>query len=124
MNNSNIFQSPKEIVDKFCELTNEHQDNVEWFAWPQMFSNTAGPRVGVVAGQAFTKFQIFAFKSLNSDIKLMYCNGIWKHWDGTLGMHWKPDKNDFDRAKKRLPNVEKTKTGDIFINGYPLKINN
>jgi hypothetical protein len=62
---------------------------VEWFAWPEAFPTTAGPSRGMIAGQAFTTFQVFAFRVAGADKGLMYCAGHWQDWGGAMQERWK-----------------------------------
>ena len=59
-------------------------------SWPCIFGSTAGPRAGkgVIAGQAFTQFQVYAFENEYTGKRLKYCHGIWKEWSGVIDDRW------------------------------------
>lgn len=58
---------------------------LSWYSWPELFSSTAGPKRGVVAGQAFTEHQVYGFHyQKEKEIFVKYCNGVWVEWDGEL----------------------------------------
>jgi len=55
-------------------------DELTWWSWPQVFSDTSGPHGGM-AGQMLTTFQVFGFESPAGE-RLMCCDGIWRPWNG------------------------------------------
>jgi len=73
------------MVELLCE-----KHHLKWHSWPVMFPSTAGPRAGkgIVAGQAFTEFQVYAFENEYTGQRIKYCHGIWKEWSGTLDERW------------------------------------
>ncbi len=50
-----------------------HPDDLEYWAWPQQFSSTAGP-FGGVGGQAMTTFTIEAWHD-GRGAAALFCNG-------------------------------------------------
>lgn len=73
------------MIELKCE-----QRHLKWHSWPHLFPSTAGPRAGkgVIAGQAFTEFQVYAFENEYTGEKLKYCHGIWKEWSGAIEDRW------------------------------------
>jgi len=63
-------------------------ENLKMYSWYLMFSSTAGPRTGVIAGQAFTEFQVLGFEDKHTHTFIKYCDGVWKDWTGRIGVHW------------------------------------
>lgn len=57
------------------------REDIRWWAWPEVFANTSGPRMGA-GGQTMTHFQVFGFESPDNGNRLKYCDGIWRSWDG------------------------------------------
>lgn len=73
---------------KLIEICQEAADKLSCNKWHMdvelnvvTFPTTAGPRKGVVAGQAFTDFICIAFNF--DDKRIKYCNGEWRDYDGT-----------------------------------------
>jgi len=70
---------------------------VFFYAWIEMFSNSAGPleTKGIVL-HAFTQFQVVAFVDMRdpSGKALMYCNGVWRDLDPKNGLRWYPESKD------------------------------
>ena len=66
-----------------------HTDSISIYSWPQVFSNSGGPKKGGIVMHAFTTFQVFGFTiTYGNDIHgLMWCNDTWTKWDGST-MDW------------------------------------
>ena len=62
-------------------------DRMMLHAWPEVFSSTAGPRMGI-AGQVLTTFQVMAFEDVYEGKGLMWCAGLWKDWDPNSEKSW------------------------------------
>lgn len=65
------------------------EKDVDFCKWVEVFPTTAGPRWGknVIAGRAFTAFEIFGFNDKNNnDNKIKYCPkaSVWLKWNGKL----------------------------------------
>jgi hypothetical protein len=60
-------------------------EEIEWYAWPQVFSTTAGP--SGVGGTTPTTHQVIAFAPLNGRLQ-RYCCGKWRHWNGKFMQEW------------------------------------
>lgn len=73
------------LAEAAKRLPCEERD-VNWFAWPEVFGSTAGPRSGI-GGQALTTFQVFGFQGYEDD-GLLYCAGIWKPWKNLGELAW------------------------------------
>lgn len=59
----------------------------DYYAWPQIFADSGGPRKGVIVMHAFTTFTVHAYVSSSKTI--LYCNRVWKEIetkDFTIGM--------------------------------------
>jgi len=63
------------------------QPDLEWFAWPEIFPSSSGPRYGV-GGQAMTTFQIIAFAHPSQEKAIKFCAGVWKKWDRVIASRW------------------------------------
>lgn len=61
---------------------------IKFHAWYQSFGSTAGPHRGVIAGSAFTDFQVLGFSKEYSNEHIMYCAGLWQEWSGRVGEQW------------------------------------
>lgn len=77
------------ILKELAENHNCHWREIEWYSWPQVFGTTAGPGAGsgVIAGQGFTTFQVYAF-NLPDEQTFKFCAGYWKQWNGVLMERW------------------------------------
>ena len=62
-------------------------DRLMLHAWPEVFSSTAGPHMGI-AGQAFTTFQVMAFEDVYERKGMMWCAGLWKEWNPDGEKSW------------------------------------
>lgn len=67
------------LLKEASERLEENSSELQWWAWPEVFGSTSGPRGGI-GGQTMTTFQVVAFESNGKRIK--WCSGIWKPWDG------------------------------------------
>lgn len=69
-----------------AEFGNEaaHVNYMDYYAWPQVFSSTAGPFKNRIAGQAFTSFTIEAW--VDGSHALIFCKGsvlkVISDWEG------------------------------------------
>ena len=70
----------KALLDEAATLMETKVDRVQWWAWPEVFGSTSGPRGGV-GGQILTTFQVFGFEAENGRM-VKWCSGIWRAWDG------------------------------------------
>lgn len=88
MNRTHRLPDIDELLDQFSVMaSNKDVYGVKWYAWPCAFGSTAGPKQNVVAGQAITLFQVYAFDNEMGD-KFKWCNGVWKNWDGVIDGRW------------------------------------
>lgn len=77
------FQTPTLDADELedmNELAWEVLDSplripLQYYAWPQVWASTAGPRKGVIAGQAMTTFTVRALIDEASKSSVVFCNG-------------------------------------------------
>lgn len=60
---------------------------LEMYSWPETFSSTSGPRNGL-GGQAFTTFQVYAFRREGNVKGIKRCAGISKEWHGDMCEEW------------------------------------
>ena len=63
------------------------------YAWPEVFSSTAGPRPGIIGGAMMTPMQVFAFEYEDGEKRevrgTVWCAGVWKKWDRAKdGLKW------------------------------------
>jgi len=70
----------KSLLDEAAVCRNTEVGELQWWAWPEVFGSTAGPR-GRVGGQMLTTFQVFGFEAANGR-RVKWCSGVWKSWDG------------------------------------------
>ena len=62
---------------KAAEILNlEYPDELDFFAWPEVFGSTAGPNPGF-GGCVITTFTVFGFRSPNGD-GVLHCGNQWK----------------------------------------------
>jgi hypothetical protein len=76
------------LVSLLAEVARRAQcepGEIEWYSWPQTFNSTAGPNGGA-GGNTPTTFQVFAFDA--PGLKLRYCAGKWRPWNGECRQWW------------------------------------
>lgn len=75
----NINELYKEAAKILTEAKNRHvcPDDLDFYAWPQTFSSTAGPHGGI-GGSGLTKFTVFAFVEFGVGCCILWCDGIWE----------------------------------------------
>ncbi len=69
---------PKEVLAILKERNVQFMD-ISYYAWPQLFSSTAGP-CGGIGGQAMSTFTIEAWVCENSGPTVFTCAGMY-HYD-------------------------------------------
>ena len=78
------------LLEEAERQTGINQTRFHFYAWPQLFSSTAGPHKGM-AGQAMTTFLVYGFTT-NNKTGLLHCAGLWKKVDNFRPlMHWIED---------------------------------
>lgn len=77
-----------EMLTQAEEILGVPNQYLEWFAWPEMFGSTAGPRGGM-GGQMMTSFQVFGFREAGMQEGVMCCVGVWRKWNGEMGEVWR-----------------------------------
>lgn len=75
----------KSLIEAVARRSKCSTEEVEWYSWPQVFANTAGPGGGA-GGNTMTTFQIFAFNA-NGELS-KYCCGYWRKWNGEFQQKW------------------------------------
>ena len=77
-----------EIFEQASQMLNCDIQDLEFYSWYKLFSTTAGPHIltkDMVAGQAFTNFQILGFINKRNRDSVKYCDGVWKLEYFTIG---------------------------------------
>jgi hypothetical protein len=69
----------KALLDDVAKREQCDSSEIEWYAWPQIFPTTAGPRG--CGGSMCSTFQVIAFDPPTGK-KQMFCGGAWRHWNG------------------------------------------
>jgi hypothetical protein len=69
-----------ELLDEAASRLEGDAVDLRWWAWPEVFGNTSGPRNGA-GGQTMTTFQVFGFESQDGQ-RIKWCAGVWRSWDG------------------------------------------
>lgn len=94
-----VLLDPAPVIVEAMRRLDCRPEDLAWWSWPHIFSSTAGPHKGRIAGQALTWFQVMAFRNCGTSDKsgLVTCDGIWRDWDGDIGgwpyhHHTKNDK--------------------------------
>jgi hypothetical protein len=73
------------VVDIFAD--HGIRDSLSYYAWPETFGSTSGPRGGI-GGQAMTTFTIEVWVSDNATLYL--CAGMYSWRDGGFQIHTIP----------------------------------
>ena len=74
------LEAVEAIRKEAAQQLGTHPDDLEYFAWEQVFPNTTGPKGGI-GGQALTKATIYAFRSSASGRAIVYSCGVWARID-------------------------------------------
>lgn len=72
--------SVKALLDEAAARLEATADDLQWWAWPEVFGSTSGPRGGI-GGQTVTTFQVIGFEAEDGQ-RIKWCSGVWKPWDG------------------------------------------
>lgn len=65
-----------DVVKKMFELKNIEYIDIDYYAWPQTFSSTSGPR-NSIGGCAMTTFTIEAYVCDGKGPTIYICNGMY-----------------------------------------------
>ncbi len=75
--------SQKKPSDKVLQILKEHNIQflgINYYAWPELFSSTSGPRGGI-GGQALTTFTMEAWVCDESGPTVYECAGVYRFED-------------------------------------------
>lgn len=70
----------KALLDEAAARLETRVNELQWWAWPEVFGSTSGPRGGI-GGQMMTTFQVIGFEAEDGQ-RIKWCSGVWKPWDG------------------------------------------
>ena len=78
-------EAPESVMELFLKNGIEY-GTIDYYAFPETFGTTAGPRIGAIAGQSISSFTVEAW--VHSLATVYVCNGVMKIQTGEYKAKW------------------------------------